>query len=78
MIGSTLVAGSAIRRTLSGLIVDSLGYRGMFWLLAGIGMVATLMVVALVPETLKRQEAPGFRSIDKEAADRSPDLCAQD
>ena len=40
LVGSALVAGSAIGPTLSGLIVDDLGYRGMFWLLAGIGTVA--------------------------------------
>jgi MFS family permease len=54
LVGSALVAGSAIGPTLSGLVVDALGYRGMFRLLAGIGAVATLIVVALVPETLKR------------------------
>jgi MFS family permease len=53
LVGSALVAGSAIGPTLSGLVVESLGYRGMFWVLAGIGMVATLIVVVLVPETLK-------------------------
>lgn len=51
LVGSALVAGSAIGPTLSGLVVESLGYRGTFGLLAGIGTVATLIVVALVPET---------------------------
>ena len=49
LVGSALVAGSAIGPTLSGLVVDALGYRGMFWLLAGIGTMATLIVVLFVP-----------------------------
>ena len=35
--GFTLVAGSAIGPILSGLVVGALGYRCMFWSLAGIG-----------------------------------------
>ncbi len=57
LVGSALVAGSAVGPTLSGLVVESLGYRGMFWLLAGVGAVATLIVAALVPETLGRAGA---------------------
>jgi MFS family permease len=46
-----LVLGSALGPTLSGLVVDSLGYRGMFALL-GVGVVATALVILFVPETL--------------------------
>jgi MFS family permease len=52
LVGSALVAGSAIGPSLSGIVVGSLGYRGMFGLLAAIGTLATLIVIALVPETL--------------------------
>ncbi len=76
LVGSALVAGSAIGPMLSGLVVDGLGYRGMFWLLAGIGTVATLIVVALVPETLRtRLEMPELKPADRAAeADLSPGL----
>jgi MFS family permease len=53
LVGSALVFGSAVGPTLAGLIVDSLGYRGMFGLLAGVGVVATTIVFGLVPETVK-------------------------
>ena len=53
LVGSALVAGSAIGPMLSGLVVDSLGYRGMFCLLAGVGVIATLLVMGLVPESFK-------------------------
>lgn len=54
LVGSALVFGSAVGPTLSGLVVGGLGYRGMFGLLAGIGAVATAVVVFLVPETVRR------------------------
>jgi MFS family permease len=54
LVGSALVFGSAVGPTLSGLVVGGLGYRGMFGLLAGIGAVATAVVVFLVPETIRR------------------------
>jgi len=57
LVGSALVAGSAVGPTLSGLIVEDLGYRGMFWFLAGIGTVGTLVVALLVPETIKKDSA---------------------
>ncbi len=58
LVGSALVAGSAIGPTLAGLVVGVLGYRGMFWLLAGVGALATFVVVAFVPETLRGGAAP--------------------
>lgn len=78
LVGSALVTGSAIGPTLSGLVVEDLGYRGMFWLLAGIGMVATMIVVALVPESLRQPpNKPGSKPSDQAAADISRDLCAR-
>ena len=52
LVGSCLVLGSALGPLLAGLIVQDLGYRGLFALLAGIAGVATLLVLILVPETL--------------------------
>lgn len=52
LVGTALVFGSAVGPALSGLVVDQLGYRGMFGLLAGIGAFATGMILTLVPETM--------------------------
>ncbi|HUY35673.1 MAG TPA: MFS transporter [Pirellulales bacterium] len=52
IVGTSLVFGSAVGPALSGLIVESLGYRGLFGLLAAVGAAATALVVVLVPETL--------------------------
>jgi MFS family permease len=59
LVGSALVLGSAIGPVLSGLVIDSLGYRPMFWLLAAIGALATAVVAGLVPESVRREPAPG-------------------
>jgi MFS family permease len=52
LVGAALVFGSAVGPALSGLVVDGLGYRGTFLLMAGIGAMATTIVVAFVPETM--------------------------
>jgi MFS family permease len=72
LVGSALVTGSAIGPTLSALVVDALGYRGMFWLLAGIGAVATLIVVSLVPETLNTRPMSGTFAEDGWAQTGTP------
>ncbi len=54
LVGCSLVLGSALGPALAGMVVGSLGYRGLFGLLAGIGAAATLLVVALIPETLTK------------------------
>lgn len=51
LVGSSLVFGSAIGPALAGLVVEGLGYRGTFGVLAGVGVVATLVVALFVPET---------------------------
>jgi MFS family permease len=51
LVGCSLVLGSAIGPAISGYLVASLGYRGLFALLAGVGLLATFVVVAFVPET---------------------------
>ena len=51
LVGSSLVFGSAVGPAVAGLVVDSLGYRGIFGVLAGVGSVATLVVILFVPET---------------------------
>jgi MFS family permease len=57
LVGSALVFGSAVGPAATGLVVDALGYRGTFALLAGVGAVATALVVARVPETVKKDSA---------------------
>ncbi|MGH7221664.1 MAG: MFS transporter [Gemmataceae bacterium] len=52
LVGSCLVLGSALGPLLSGLLVQELGYRSLFALLAGVVGTATLLVLFLVPETL--------------------------
>jgi MFS family permease len=54
IVGSCLVLGSALGPAASGFLVGPLGYRGLFAALAGVGAVATAIVVAFVPETLAR------------------------
>ena len=62
LVGSALVFGSAVGPTLAGLVVEPLGYRGMFGLLAGLGAVATLVLAAGVPETVgTHKEGPVSR-----------------
>ncbi|HKM56439.1 MAG TPA: MFS transporter [Isosphaeraceae bacterium] len=59
IVGSCLVLGSALGPAASGFLVGPLGYRGLFASLAGLGAVATALVVALVPETLARDSESG-------------------
>ena len=54
--------GSAVGPALSGLVESSLGYRGMFGLLAAIGMVATAIVISFVPETMQARQKEIFPS----------------
>jgi MFS family permease len=56
IVGSCLVLGSAIGPAVAGCVVESLGYRGLFLGLAGVGVLATGIVIFLVPETLKRHD----------------------
>jgi MFS family permease len=56
IVGSCLVLGSAIGPAAAGFVVGPLGYRGLFRALAGVGALATAIVVALVPETLKMHD----------------------
>ncbi len=78
LVGSALVTGSAIGPTLAALVVDGVGYRGMFWLLAGIGLVATLIVVVLVPESLKARLQTSNLAAAETAAYRSIGLHPSD
>jgi MFS family permease len=55
IVGSCLVLGSAIGPAAAGFLVGPLGYRGLFAVLAGVGGVATAIVVFLVPETLAQR-----------------------
>ena len=55
IVGSCLVFGSAIGPAASSFLVGPLGYRGLFVALAGVGVIATLVVIFLVPETLENR-----------------------
>jgi len=56
IVGSCLVLGSAIGPAVAGFLVGPVGYRGLFALLAGVGALATAIVVFFVPETLAKHE----------------------
>jgi MFS family permease len=56
IVGTCLVLGSAIGPAISGFLVEPLGYRGLFAALAGLGAIATAIVVFFVPETLTRHQ----------------------
>ncbi len=56
IVGTCLVLGSALGPALSGMVVDALGYRQLFGMLAAIGAFATLLVASFIPETVNRQE----------------------
>jgi MFS family permease len=58
LVGSCLVLGSALGPLLAGLLVQILGYRGLFALLAAIAGAATLLVLFWVPETLTTVRNP--------------------
>jgi oligosaccharide:H+ symporter len=51
LVGSSLVLGSALGPAFAGFIVEEVGYRGTFGVLAGVGVLATMIIVFLVPET---------------------------
>ena len=56
IVGSCLVLGSALGPAAAGFLVGPLGYRWLFAALAGLGALATAIVVSFVPETVTRQE----------------------
>ena len=65
IVGTSLVLGSAIGPAVSALLVGPLGYRTLFGTLAAVGALATLLVVAFVPETVtRRREAHADRLIE--------------
>jgi MFS family permease len=68
LVGSALVFGSAVGPAVTGLVVEALGYRGTFALLAGVGAIATALVVAKVPETLKAASTAGEARLSQEPA----------
>ena len=52
IVGTSLVLGSGLGPACAGWMIESLGYRGTFGVLAAVGVVATLIVAAFVPETV--------------------------
>jgi MFS family permease len=75
IVGSCLVLGSALGPAAASFLVEPLGYRGLFGLLAGLGAVATGIVVFLVPESLAVKEELDSRP-DAAPAVATPDLSA--
>jgi MFS family permease len=64
IVGSCLVFGSAIGPAAASFLVGPLGYRGLFLALAGLGAVATFIVLFFVPETLNQvDEDPDGRAM---------------
>lgn len=59
LVGCSLVLGSAVGPAITALVVDGLGYRGTFGVLAGVGVVATLVVLLFVPETRRATAKEG-------------------
>jgi MFS family permease len=57
LVGGSLVFGSAVGPLLTGLVVEELGYRGTFGVLAGVGVAATILVGTLVPETVPARKS---------------------
>jgi predicted MFS family arabinose efflux permease len=80
LVGSSLVFGSSVGPALTGLVVEELGYRGTFGVLAGVGALATLLVITLIPETLTkgtRQDpnaSPSRIDIDNPTSSPNPAL----
>ena len=65
IVGSCLVFGSAIGPAAASFLVGPLGYRGLFLALAGLGAIATLIVLFFVPETLNQgDEVPDGRAME--------------
>jgi MFS family permease len=54
IVGTSLVFGSALGPAVAAGLVESIGYRGLFAGLAGVGALATAVVVLFVPETVER------------------------
>jgi MFS family permease len=52
IVGTSLVLGSALGPAVAAQLVDVLDYRGLFGALAAVGGIATLLLMAFVPETL--------------------------
>jgi MFS family permease len=69
IVGCSLVFGSAVGPAITGFLVEPLGYRNLFWVLAGIGSVATAILILLVPETLKTRT-------DLESKDQAENIVA--
>jgi MFS family permease len=70
--GTSMVFGSALGPYLSALWIETLGYRGLFGALAGVGVVATLVVLLAVPESLVRDG----RTRAEPASRRLPELAS--
>ncbi len=71
IVGSCLVFGSALGPAAAALLVEPLGYRGLFASLAALGALATAIVVSFVPESLVQNDDLLGRRIDHSMATTS-------
>ncbi len=76
IVGTSLVAGSAIGPYLSALCVDAIGYRSLFGALAGVGTLATLILLFAVPESLARGDEPASSPGGRPLAELTPSALA--
>jgi MFS family permease len=68
LVGAALVFGSAVGPLLSSLVVEDIGYRGTFGLLAGVGTAATALIVFFVPESSTRPTARSEPALSVESS----------
>lgn len=61
-LGSFVGIGAALSTTYGGLLVKRFGYNASFLGLAGIGLVAFIVLLAFFPETLDRSQTPRLKT----------------
>jgi MFS family permease len=73
IVGTSLVLGSGIGPACAGWLIESLGYRGTFGVLAGVGVLATLIVALFVPETVTRANRTSVETDNPKEVPMLPD-----
>jgi DHA1 family multidrug resistance protein-like MFS transporter len=63
---SSVAAGTVVGPLIGGLVVDAIGIRTLFYVVAALGFIATIVVVALVrePDTIESSEDKDFGAFD--------------
>jgi MFS family permease len=69
IVGLFIGAGATLSTTIAGFVADRLGGEAAFLVLAGIGVLATLLVCAMMPETRPAPAAPRAKvpKVDRDA-----------